>query len=94
MAEKSALVWQGLSSLAATVAIIIALVTNTAVKIALAKKFWSPKFGSYVFRILWSILGVGVIVLGSMIFISYKNTGLISTNIIPQSPAILFSLGE
>jgi uncharacterized membrane protein (DUF4010 family) len=39
MAEKSALGAQVLTSLAATVAIIIALVTNTAVKIALAKKF-------------------------------------------------------
>lgn len=39
MAEKSALVGQGISSLTATVAIIIALVTNTAVKITLAKKF-------------------------------------------------------
>ncbi len=39
MAEKSALGAQALSSLAATVAIIIALVTNTFVKIGLAKKF-------------------------------------------------------
>jgi uncharacterized membrane protein (DUF4010 family) len=39
MAEKSALVSQSLTSLTATIAIIIALVTNTAVKIGLAKKF-------------------------------------------------------
>lgn len=52
MAEKSALGAQALTSLTATIAIIIALVTNTAVKIALAKKFGSPRFGSYVLRIL------------------------------------------
>ncbi len=39
MAEKSALGAQSLTSLAATVAIIIALVTNTTIKIGLAKKF-------------------------------------------------------
>lgn len=94
MAEKSALVGQWLSSLAATIAIIIALVTNTTVKIALAKKFWSPKFGSYIFRILWGMLVVGVIVLIIMIAVSYRNTGLISTQSVFQSPTILFSLGS
>jgi uncharacterized membrane protein (DUF4010 family) len=39
MAEKSALGTQALTSLTATIAITIALVTNTAVKIVLAKKF-------------------------------------------------------
>ncbi len=39
MAEKSALVGQGISALVATTAIIIAIVTNTVVKIAIAKKF-------------------------------------------------------
>lgn len=52
MAEKSALGAQSLASLTATIAIIIALVTNTAVKIGLAKKFGSPRFGSYVLRVL------------------------------------------
>jgi len=39
MAEKSALGAQYLTSLAATIAITIALVTNTTIKIGLAKKF-------------------------------------------------------
>lgn len=39
MAEKSAIGVQALASLTSTIAIIIALVTNTTVKIVLAKKF-------------------------------------------------------
>ena len=70
MAEKSALIVQGIPALTATVAIIIALVTNTVVKISLAKKFWSPQFGSYVFRILWGILTIGVLVLITMVVLA------------------------
>ncbi len=55
---------QSLTTLAATTAIIIALVTNTAVKIGLAKKFGSQLFGTYVFRMLGAVLAVGVLVLG------------------------------
>lgn len=52
-----------LSTLAATTAIIIAVITNTAVKIGLARKFWSKKFGSLVLRLLGTVLLVGVVVL-------------------------------
>ncbi len=52
-----------LPALAATTAIIIALITNTAIKIGLAKKFGSKLFGEYVFRILGTVLAVGVLVL-------------------------------
>jgi uncharacterized membrane protein (DUF4010 family) len=55
---------QSLTTLAATTAIIIALVTNTAVKIGLARKFGSKLFGMYVFRMLGAVLVVGVGVLG------------------------------
>lgn len=92
MAEKSALGAQYLTSLAATIAITIALVTNTTIKIGLAKKFWSPQFGSYVFRILGSILVVGVIVLSGMIALGYKNTSLASGSIIPASSVVLSTL--
>jgi hypothetical protein len=81
-----------LTSLAATVAIIIALVTNTAVKIALAKKFWSPRFGMYVLRILWSSLVVGVIVLTIMVFFGYKNASLASESFTPGPSSVLFTL--
>lgn len=92
MAEKSALWAQTLASLTATVAIIIALVTNTTVKIGLAKKFWSPRFGSYVFRILGSSLLVGVIVLSMMIIFGYRNTSLASESFSPVPSTILFTL--
>ncbi len=92
MAEKSALWSQVFTSLTATIAIIIALVTNTAVKIGLAKKFWSPRFGSYVLRILGSSLLVGVIVLGVMIVFGYKNTSLASETLSPVPSTILFTL--
>jgi uncharacterized membrane protein (DUF4010 family) len=52
-----------LTSLAATTAILIALVTNTAVKIGLAKKFWSELFGKYIFRMLGLVLLSGIITL-------------------------------
>ena len=55
---------QSLTTLAATTAIIIALVTNTAVKIGLARKFGSKLFGIYVMRMLGTVLVVGVLVLG------------------------------
>ena len=54
---------QPLSTLAATTAIIIAVITNTAVKIGLARKFWSKQFGSLVLRILGAVLWVGLAVL-------------------------------
>lgn len=54
---------QSLTTIAATTAIIIALVTNTAIKIGLAKKFGSKSFGAYVFWMLGTVLMVGVIVL-------------------------------
>lgn len=54
---------QSLTTLAATTAIIIALVTNTAVKIGLAQKFGSKLFGTYVMRMLGAVLAVGVVVL-------------------------------
>jgi uncharacterized membrane protein (DUF4010 family) len=54
---------QPLPILTATTAIIIALVTNTAIKIALAKKFGSKLFGSYVLRMLGTVLIVGVLAL-------------------------------
>ena len=54
---------ESLSTLAATTAIIIAVITNTAVKIGLARKFWSKQFGSLVFRILGTVLLVGLVVL-------------------------------
>ena len=54
---------QSLTTLISTTAIIIALVTNTAVKIGLAKKFGSKLFGTYVFRMLGAVLLVGVLVL-------------------------------
>ncbi len=92
MAEKSALWAQSLTSLVATISIIIALVTNTAIKIGLAKKFWSPQFGSYILRILGSILFVGVVVLVTMVTLWYKNTALASESFIPENPAILFTL--
>lgn len=67
MAEKSALGGaQTLWSLVATVSIVIALITNTTVKIGIAKKFGSPRFGSYVLRIFGSILLVGVLALISV----------------------------
>lgn len=47
---------QSLTTLAATTAIIIAIVTNTAIKIGLAKKFGSKLFGTYVFRMLGAVL--------------------------------------
>jgi uncharacterized membrane protein (DUF4010 family) len=52
-----------LPTLAATTAIIIALVTNTTIKIGLAKKFGSKLYGTYVLRMLGAVLSVGVIVL-------------------------------
>ncbi len=55
---------QSLTTLAATTAIIIALVTNTAVKIGLSQKFGSKLFGTYVMRMLGTVLVVGVSVLG------------------------------
>ena len=61
---------ESLPALAATTAIIIALVTNTAIKIGLAKKFGSKLYGEYVFRILGTVLAVGVLVL---IIISFWN---------------------
>jgi uncharacterized membrane protein (DUF4010 family) len=57
---------QSLTTLAATTAIIIALVTNTAVKIGLAKRFGSKLFGTYVLRMLGTVLVVGVGVLGTI----------------------------
>lgn len=54
---------QSLTSIAATTAIIIALVTNTVIKIGLAKKFGSKSFGQYVFRMLGAVLLVGVLML-------------------------------
>jgi uncharacterized membrane protein (DUF4010 family) len=70
MSELSNGSWlQPLPAIAATTAIIIALVTNTAVKIGLAKKFWSKLFGTYVFRILGTVLAVGVVVLVAISFL-------------------------
>lgn len=52
-----------LPTLAATTAIIIALVTNTAIKIGLARKFGSKLFGNLVLRILGLVLLAGVFTL-------------------------------
>lgn len=66
MAERSALLTgnnQALSNLTATVAIIIAVVMNTLVKMGLAHKFGSPGFSRLIKIILWIVLLSGVVVL-------------------------------
>jgi len=66
MAERSALLTgsnQALTSLTATVAIIIAVVMNTIVKMWLAQKFGSPWFARLIKIVLWIVLLSGVIAL-------------------------------
>ena len=64
MAERSLMgAVQSISEITATTAIIIALVTNTLTKIAIAKKFWETLYGKLVLRILWLVLLSGVLTL-------------------------------
>lgn len=56
MAELSGEKGQLLSNFIASMAILLALMTNTAVKIGIARKFGSPRFGIYVSRILGGVL--------------------------------------
>lgn len=50
-----------ISTITASVGIIVALVTNTLVKMALARKFGDPVFGKKVNQALWVVLIIGMI---------------------------------
>ena len=64
MAERSLVgAAQSIGEITAMTAIIIALVTNTLTKIAIAKKFGEARYGTLVMRILGLVLISGILTL-------------------------------